>query len=312
MAEDYYKILGIERTASKEELQKAYRKLARKYHPDMNPDDKSAQEKFKRVQEAYDVLSDEKKREAYDRFGPDFANMMGGGAGQAGAHPFTGVDLEQIFGGASGGSNPFADLFGGFAGAEDARARRGSRNRGRRSGEDLQSQVEIPFNIAVTGGQWELSLTRNGQTDAITIRIPPGVESGSKIRLRGQGAPGRGGAAAGDLLLIVQVQPHRFFTRRGSDLELKLPITIGEAALGAKVDVPTPDGAVSLTIPRGVSSGKRLRIRGQGVRKRDGTVGDLYVELQIRLPAQMDEQSRDLLVEFERRNPLEPRDDLQW
>ena len=320
MADDYYKALEVSRTASPEEIQKAYRKLARKYHPDMNPDDAAAKKKFQQVQKAYDVLNDPEKRKLYDQFGPSFENMAaGGGAGPGGGGgPFP-FDIEQIFGGRGGGGGApggggfqfegdLGDIFQQFTG--------GGRGRGRRHaaparGSDLSAEVTIPFNTAVMGGFREISLQRGGKYETIQIKIPPGVDTGKKIRLRGRGEPGPSGES-GDLIVTIDVAPHPHFKRQGQNLELRLPVTIGEAALGSTVDVPTPGGVVSLKIPPNSSSGRRLRVKGQGVRAASGEAGDLYVELQIKLPESLDDAARDAIARIEQQYTGRIRDGLAW
>lgn len=324
MAEDYYKALDVSRTASPEEIQKAYRKLARKYHPDMNPDDAAAKKKFQQIQKAYDVLNDPEKRKLYDQFGPAFENMGAGGgggpdgaAGGAGPFPF---DIEQIFGGRGGGGagpggggfqfeGDLGDIFQHFTGG-------GGRGRGRRHapptrGSDLSAEVTIPFNTAVMGGYREISIQRAGKFETIQIKVPAGVDSGKKIRLRGRGEPGAGGES-GDLIVTINVAPHPHFRRQGHNLELRLPVTLGEAALGSTVDVPTPGGIVSLKIPPNSSSGRRLRVKGQGVRSATGEAGDLYVELQIKLPASLDQTARDAVATIEQEYKGAVRDGLAW
>jgi DnaJ-class molecular chaperone len=327
MAEDYYKILGVSRTASAEEIQKAYRKLAAKCHPDMNPDDKQAKNRFQELQKAYEIIGDPEKRKMYDQFGPGFEQMggpRGGQGGPGGANPFEGMDFEQVFRG-GGGGQPFS--FGGgdlndilkqfMGGAGGAGAAPGGSGGGRRRrtqaarGNDLEATAEISFNTAILGGSVDLRLNREGKTEEVTVKIPPGVESGKKIRLRGQGMPGANGAA-GDLLVTLEVLPHPHFKRHGDNLELKLPVTLSEAALGAKVDVPTPAGVVTLKIPAGCSSGKRLRIKGQGVKRSDGGSGDLFVELHIKLPDHIDAASEELIRKLDSLHPLAPRAGLAW
>ncbi len=281
MAKDYYALLGVKRSASDDEIQRAYRELARKYHPDLNPDDRAAQQKFKDVQQAHDVLSNPEKRRAYDQFGPEFE--------RAGGHPFTGgggpgggatFDFEQLFGGA-GGMN-FGDFFQQMGGGPSPGG--GSRRQQRPSkGQDLTAELTVPFNTAVLGGEASISMRRGGKSDAITVKIPPGMESGKKMRLRGQGEEGHGGKP-GDLIVEVTVAPHPYFRRRGQNLELTLPVSVGEAMSGATIDIPTPGGTVSLKIPAGSSSGRRLRVKGQGVQNKSSSSGDLFVELQIKLP----------------------------
>lgn len=315
MAEDLYQILGVSRDASKEEIKKAHRKLALKYHPDKNPDDKVAREKFKRIQEAYDVLSDEEKRAAYDRYGADFEKIRSTGY-QPGAAGFEGLDLEQIFGGRGGHtqfegfSDFFEQLMGGGGGAgRGRRAPGGARRRGPappQRGANVRHELEIPLQTAVTGGKTEFYLNN----EKIAVTIPPGVDNGSKIRLRERGQPSPNGGPPGDLILIIKVSEHPYFRRHGRNLELTLPITLGEAMLGAKVDVPTPAGTVTMTVPAGSSSGKRLRLKGQGVKQQDGSAGDLLVTLQIHLPHVVDDASQELIKKFEQTNPLSPRRDL--
>lgn len=296
MAKDYYQTLEVSKTASAEEIQKAYRRLARKYHPDLNPDDKSAQQKFKDIQHAYDVLNDPEKRKMYDQFGPDFERMGGGGA-HPGGNPFQGGGFEQVFGagGPGGGFGfNFEDLFqqfGGGGGAAKGRPRgKGGAARQPAKGEDLRIQFTVPFNTAVLGGTASIQVDRGGKQESIQIRIPPGVDSGSKMRLRGQGNPGMGGEN-GDLIVELTVASHPHFQRNGNNLEVRLPITLSEAVSGATIDVPTPAGTVALKVPAGSSSGQKLRVKGQGVRDSKGNVGDLYVELQIKLPSKLRDPS---------------------
>jgi curved DNA-binding protein len=313
MSEDYYQILGVERSASANEIQKAYRSLARKYHPDLNPNDKKAQEKFKQVQQAYDVLNDADKRKKYDQFGSAFEQM---GAGGAGGPQFSDVDFSQFFGGGAGGPIPggFENLFRQFTGGgATAGARRGKR-RGPNRGQDVEAEIEIPFNVAITGGSWEVGLQRpTGRTETIAIRIPAGIDDGKQMRVRGKGetSPDPDGPA-GDLLLSVRVAPHPFFKRRGLDLEVQVPVSFAEAALGAKVDVPTPHGMITLSVPPGTSSGKRLRVRGHGVKIPNNEAGDLYAEIQIVLHGKFEEDEAQRIRAIDQAHPFEPRKQLKW
>jgi DnaJ-class molecular chaperone len=313
MAEDYYKILEIPRTATPEQVQKAYRKLARKYHPDMNPDDRAAKEKFQKVQQAYDVLNDAQKRQMYDQFGSDFESMGGAGPGGGwraaqGGGGFQDVDFSQLFGQAGGGGG-FEDIFRQFAGG--GRGRR--RQTASRPGADVKHDLHIPFNTSITGGEAQLSMRRHtGKLENISVKIPAGIEDGKKIRLRGQGEPSPTGGRSGDLLIIVHVAKHPYYTRRGNDLEVSVPITLAEAALGAKIDVPTPKGEITLTIPPGTSSGKRLRLKGMGVPTSSGGHGDLYAEMQVVLPENWSDQDRAAIRELDDRHPLQPRANLRW
>jgi DnaJ-class molecular chaperone len=316
MAKDHYAALGVSRTASQEEIQKAYRNMARKYHPDMNPDDASAKNKFQEVQAAYEVLSDPEKRKRYDQFGADFESI-GAGGGPRGwryttstgpqTYPF---DLDDLFGGGQnveGGGN-FSDLFKQFS-----RGRGGRREARAARGNDLRHELTVPFNTAVLGGEAALTLRRqNGEVETIRVKIPTGIDDGKKIRLRGQGEPGIGDAPAGDILLTIRVSPHPHFRRAGNRLDVRVPITLAEAAQGAKVDVPTPLGTISLTVPPNTSSGKRLRIKGHGVRPANQPPGDLFAEIQIVLPDGLSDEERRQLADISNRYPQSPRADLRW
>ena len=312
MAEDLYQTLGVGRDASKDEIKKAHRKLALKYHPDKNPDDKGASDKFKRAQEAYDVLSDDEKRAAYDRYGADFEKIRSSGY-QPGTGGFDGLDLDQVFGGGRGGrggggqtqfdgfSDFFEQMMGGGRGA-------GGRQRQAppQKGGNTRHELEIPLQTAVQGGKTEFYLN----DEKISLNIPAGVETGAKIRLRDRGQPSPNGGPNGDLILLIKVSDHPCFRRNGRNLELNLPVSLGEAVLGSKIDIPTPAGTVALSIPANSSSGRRLRLKGQGVKHRDGSAGDLFVILQIEVPKETDEESRNLIEQFENRNPVILREDL--
>ena len=313
MAEDLYQILGVSRDASKDEIKKAHRKLALKYHPDKNPDDKVASEKFKRAQEAYDVLSDDEKRPAYDRYGADFEKIRSSGY-QPGTEGFEGLDLDQMFGGGRGGRgggggqtqfDGFSDFFEQMMGGG-----RGSGGHQRQSppqkGGNTRHELEIPLQTAVQGGKTEFYLNN----EKLSVNIPAGVETGSKIRLRDRGQPSPNGGPSGDLILLIKVSDHPHFRRSGRNLELNLPVSIGEALLGSKIDIPTPSGTVALSIPANSSSGRRLRLKGQGVKQRDGSSGDLYVVVQIEVPKATDEESQKLIEQFETQNPLALREGL--
>jgi DnaJ-class molecular chaperone len=326
MSEDYYKVLGVSRGATAEEIQKSYRKLAKKYHPDANPDDKTAQKKFKEVQHAYDVLGDEKKRKLYDQFGPEFENVAKGGGPQWSSQVPPGYqdfDFSQAFGGGrSGGEGVPPDLEellrqftgGGGGGFEfgGAQPRRRGRRAAAQPGADVLHEVEIPFRTAVMGGEVNLRIHRNGKAETLAVKIPAGIDDGKTIRLRGQGEPSPNGGPAGDLLVTVRVANHPSFRRDGLDLIVKVPVTLAEAALGGKVDVPTPHGEIALKIPPGTSSGTRLRAKGQGIRKSDGSVGDLYAEILIDIPKNIDDESADLIRKLDSRLRQNPRADLAW
>lgn len=327
MSEDYYATLGVGRSASSEELQKAYRKLARKYHPDMNPDDKAAQKKFKEVQQAYDVLSDEKKRKLYDQFGPAYEQLAQGGGPHSGGVPpdFGGFDFRQAFGGGGGGGGEagwppeLQDLLRQFTSGAAPGPQPTGRRRGRRAppqpGADLRHDVEVPFRTAVTGGEVNLRLVRPGQkAETLAVKVPAGIEDGKTIRLRGQGEPSPNGGPNGDLLITVRIAPHSHYRRDGLDLIARVPVTLAEAALGAKVDVPTPQGVITLKVPPGTSSGTRLRAKGQGIKKSDDSTGDLYAEILITIPKTIDDDSAELIRQFDGRQKKQrnPRADLEW
>ncbi|XZE52313.1 DnaJ C-terminal domain-containing protein [Planctomycetaceae bacterium SH139] len=320
MPEDLYQVLGVGRQASQEDIQKAYRKLARKFHPDMNPDDNKAKERFQRVQEAYDVLSDSEKRAGYDRYGADFEKIRSSGWNPqaAGGGAFEGVDLEQIFGGRGGRGGGGGGFEGGFADFFEQLmgARGGGPGGGRgpgpggraapRQGANLQHELSLPLRTAVTGGKHEFVIQRPSGNETISVTIPPGVHDGAKIRLRGKGQASPTGHEAGDLILVLKVLPHEWFQRIGQNLKLSLPITLSEAALGAKVDVPTPSGTITLTIPPASSGGRRLRVKGQGVPSRDGSTGDLLVDLVIKLPEHFEPEDEAAIRTIEQRyaNPV--------
>jgi curved DNA-binding protein len=314
MAKDYYEALGVSRTASENEIKSAYRKLARQYHPDRNPGDKSAAERFKEVQQAYDVLGDKKKREQYDQFGPGFEHMGAGpgGPGGPGGFHWTGgpgqyqnVDpemfqsiFEQMMGGAGG-------FPGGFTAS--SQGRKGARGKGRRPfsepPHDVEQELEVDFMTAAKGGT--IDVIRQADRNRLSVDIPAGIGDGKKLRLRGQGKAG------GDLYVTIRIRPHKYFRREGHNIILEVPLTVSEAGMGMKVDVPTLSGTVTLTIPPGTSSHQRLRIRGMGLPAGAGK-GDQYCEIKIVMPKTVDDRSKELLQEFAKHNQLNPRAQLGW
>jgi len=325
MSEDLYQTLGVNRQSDKDEIQKAYRKLARKYHPDMNLNDDKARDKFKRVQEAYDVLSDPEKRAAYDRYGADFEKIRSSGfnpaAAGAGGASFEGLDLEQIFGGARGGGgfqNGFSDFFEQLMGAGAAGGGRpgGGARRTRAAqptpGENIRYELRIPLKKSLVGGQHEFYLPGDGGRQKIAISVPPGIESGSKMRLRGKGYASASGGPAGDLILVILVDDHPLIRRQGNNLMVTLPVTFSEATLGAKVEVPTPKGTLMVTVPAGSSGGRRLRLKGQGIATATGPAGDILIELQIALPDKIEEAAKTLIEQFDQMHPMTPRTQLAW
>lgn len=329
MSEDFYKVLGINRNASAPEITKAYRDAARKYHPDMNPDDKTAKEKFQKIQEAYDVLNDPEKRELYDRYGSSFETMGAGGPGPSGSRRgrpggggagpqpgFEDFDFSQIFGDRYSPESAagFEDIFRQFGGGDPNTASGArSRRRGRKSkGADLTHTLSIPFRASIVGESVTLTVDRGGDhTETINVKIPAGIEDGKQIRLRGQGEQVPGGTP-GDLLITVNVTPHPRFTRHGNNLEVHLPVTLSEAAAGGKIDLPTPHGTIALKIPPGTSSGKRLRVKGHGVRPKSGEPGDLFAVVEIVLPPNLTAEEQAWLAQLAEKHPLNPRVDLKW
>ncbi len=388
---EYYETLGVPRTATTDEIRKAYRKLARKYHPDLNPGDKSSEDRFKNVQEAYDVLSDPKKRPMYDQFGFYSENGFTGagpGAGGPQSHgqqpnmDFSGFDFSDVFSGAAGGAgagagggrrNPeaggfrdiFSQFFGGKGGAPPPEPEKGN---------DLEYVMNIDFWQAIKGTQTRLNITRyevcetchgsgasgagevtcpqckgTGQvsqmagamrfnltcprcggtgklknacptcggdgrvshTETVEVRIPPGARNGSRLRVPGKGNAGAMGGAAGDLYITTKVEEHPFFHREGDDIEIQAPVAVWEAALGAKIEVPTIDGRSLLKIPQGAKNGQKFRLREKGVpNSRTGQRGDQIVEVAIQAPEPRDERTKELLREMATLHPEDPRAEM--
>jgi len=347
-SKDYYETLGVKRGASDDDIKKSYRKLARKFHPDLNPGDKSAEEQFKLLQEAYDVLSNADDRKLYDQYGDNWRAVKAGagppppgweagqGAGRSartgggGAPGFDFGDFDfsgfrPSSGGGAGGFDIFEEMFRGGAGR--GRGRRGGRGR------DVEAELELSLDDAHRGGRHTIQLqtaqvcpTCNGTGEVdgrvcdtcggagevlrpktIEVNIPAGVRDGSTVRLAGQGGAGSNGNEAGDLYMRIRLRPHPRFTVKGDDLEVDLPIAPWEAVLGAKVDVPTIDGRVEVTIPSGAKGGQRLRLRGQGLNKRKGGRGDEYARLRIVVPADVSPEERQAYEELKRVSRFEPR-----
>ena len=309
---DLYQILGVARDASEDVIRKAYRKLARRHHPDVNPNDKAAEDKFKEISHAYSVLSDADKRRAYDEFGevsleggfdPEAARRSReafgarfGGGGRPGVGDAEGFAFEGLDG-------LFSDLF----------SRRGG---GRGRGADVEAELELDFMDAARGAEQRLTLARpqpdgSLRQETVTVRIPPGVADGGRLRIPGKGGPGAGGGPAGDLHARIRVRPHRFFRRDGRDLLLDVDVSVREATLGAKVEVPTLDGRVTLAIPPGTDSGTKLRVRGKGIPSPSGGApGDLYAVVQIRVPRDPGPRERELLEELAKNDPPDLRKEL--
>ena len=314
---DFYKVLGVSRDASPEEIKKAYRQLAKELHPDRNPDNKEAEERFKDVSGAYSVISDEEKRKLYDEFGEmglrDGFDPEAYNASRQGVGGFGGFDFGDIFGAAARGGGGRAghvefdlgDLFGG------AGPGRGAYVRAPQRGADLRSEVTVDFRDAVLGCTRELSLRGPEGERTLKVRIPAGVRNEGKIRLRGQGGLGIHGGPAGDLVLEVKVPKHPYFSIRGKQLHVKVPVTPLEAYSGAKVSVPTPEGSVQLSIPAGSQNGSKLRLRGKGIQKKGKPRGDLIAHLEIVLPEGHSEEVDEALKTVQDAFGEDPRKGLE-
>ncbi|KPK83762.1 MAG: hypothetical protein AMJ81_07425 [Phycisphaerae bacterium SM23_33] len=317
---DYYEILGVSRSATPEEIKSAYRRSARKLHPDVNKA-KDAAERFKEATAAYEVLSDPQKRRMYDQFGhvgppgADFARAAGGRGGRVytwssrgGQGPFGGAvpfDFEELFSASPFSGMSLKDLLAALGG----RGRAGRRTRrAAQPAQDMEYPITLDFMQAVRGTTTRLELRRDdGSAEQIDVKIPPGVRQGSKVRVRGKGLAG------GDLYIITRVRDHPYFRRDGTDIYLDLPISVGEAASGCEVTVPTVDGPAKLKVPPGTSGGTRLRLRERGVADPKGQArGHQYVVIKIVLPRQISEQGRRLLGEFDKTDPANPRKDVPW
>jgi curved DNA-binding protein len=331
--QDYYALLGVPKTATEKEIRSAYRKLARQHHPDVNPGNSEAEAKFKRINEAYEVLSDPEKRKKYDQLGSrwkeyesyeraqaaaaaagqqqqppfDWRDFASQGAGAAGGGPGGGRyseyrsvspdDLQDLF----GDDQPFSDFFGTFFGGDTGGRRRAPRPR---AGSDLEYPVEVTLEEAFRGATRVLQLQLpDGQTRRLEVKIPPGVTDGSRIRIAGQGSPGRAGGQPGDVYLVTTVLPHPRFEREGDDLRTKVTAPLATFVLGGEVQIPTPDGRrLALKIPAGTQDGRVFRLRGQGMPHlgRPDRRGDLHAEVHVRLPVHLSGRQRELLEEFAR------------
>jgi DnaJ-class molecular chaperone len=340
---DYYETLGVGRSVPANEIKTAYRKLARKFHPDLNPGDRAAEERFKELQEAYDVLSNDENRKLYDQYGENWkAVKQGGGppppAGEGaraarGPTP-DGVNYENFdFGSFSGagGFDIFEDMFSGARGPGSARAGRGRRST---RGQDVEAELELSLEEAHQGGRRTLQMqvaevcpTCNGtgvvnenktcptcgglgqvlKPKTLEVKIPAGVRDGSTVRLPGQGGAGLNGSQPGDLYLHIRLRPHGKFTARGDDVDVELAVSPWEAVLGTRVEVPTIDGQVEMTIPAGAQNGQRLRLKGQGLSKRRGGRGDEFVRLKVVAPKAPSQEERSLYEELRDVSNFDPR-----
>ena len=359
--EDYYSVLGVSRGADEAEIKKAYRRMARKNHPDVNPGDKAAEERFKNIQEAYDVLSDPKKRTIYDQYGFYSDNIREQPGGDTYGFNFSGMDFD------GGGQSSFRDIFSEILGGAGH-----GRTHGPAKGEDIEQLLNISFVESIRGLTTPINLSRRGSCsvcggtgqdraaeqracaqcqgtgqesrgrgfmrfsgvcrtcggtgktgprckschgsggvtveETITVRVPPGVANGYRMRVSGKGNAGHSGGPQGDLYLRIAVRPHEFFQREGNDILCSVPITITEAALGAKIEVPSIDGTTQLKIPPGTQSGQKFRLRGKGAPSpRDDSQGSQIVEVRVVTPNVADERSKEILMELARLNPENPR-----
>ncbi|HZO65149.1 MAG: DnaJ C-terminal domain-containing protein [Kribbellaceae bacterium] len=309
---DFYEVLGVKRDAAPDEIQRAYRKLARTYHPDINKDPQ-AENRFKEVSEAYDVLSDPEQRKRYDAFGHDFrrvppdvdpetwarAQRAGAGAGaRAGPGSYGGGGQRVWF---DEGDIDIEDLFGGIFGA------RGRGRWGPIRGADQEVELELSVEDAYHGVHRWLSVSGPDGTRSIEVTIPPGVTDGQRIRLSGQGGEGTGGSAAGDLYLVVRIAPHPRYRVEGRDIYVELPVTAWEAALGARVALDTPGGEAKVRVPSLTSSGRRLRLRGRGMPGPGGLNGDLYAEVRIVMPDRLTDEERRLFEQLASTSTFDPR-----
>ncbi|HUB96691.1 MAG TPA: DnaJ C-terminal domain-containing protein [Stellaceae bacterium] len=297
MARNPYDVLGVSKDADLEAIRTAYRKLAKRNHPDLNPGNKEAEARFKEIASAYDLLSDKDKRARFDRGEidetgaerpPPQQTWRGFAEGAPGEKYETQIDPEDL-----------ETLFGMFGGE-----RRGQRGNFRMRGPDHHFVLALDFLDAVNGGVKRLDLPQGRTLD---VTVPAGVEDGQVLRLKGQGGAGIGGGPQGDALVEIRITPHKLFRRDGNDIHIELPVTLGEAVLGGRVSVPTPSGAVMMTVPAGSNTGRVLRVRGKGVKKTDGAAGDEYVTLKVVLPEGGNAELADFLRGWAEKHPYDPR-----
>lgn len=347
MAErDYYEVLGVPRTATPDQIKSAYRKLAKKFHPDRNPGDKSAESKFKEVQAAYEVLSDPQQRQQYDTFGytgpRSGAGPQSWRSGPAHEHVYTWrngggpdipvenlEDLFQVFAGQGGmggfgggrGGGAAEGIFEQFFGGRQRRGGRGRHGRApepdesaQTAGQDVEHPINLTFEQAIHGTTLDLQLTpAGGRPEMVRVKIPAGVSEGQRVRVRGKGGPSPRGQVSGDLFIVCHIQPHPFFRRMGLDIYLELPLTVGEAVLGTKVEIPTVDGKTVLTVPAGTPSGSKLRLKGQGVKPPgDKPPGDFYAVIRIVPPKSLNPRLRELYEQIRMAGEDSPRQGLGW
>jgi len=292
---DYYKALGIDKKATPEEIKKAFRKLAVKYHPDRNPNDKAAEDKFKEINEAYAVLSDPKKKEEYDTFGSSGFHKQ-----YSQEDIFRGFDFSNVYRdmGAGGGEDIFSRLFGGGFGRG---AGRGGFRGGPQRGGDLEMEVDIAFREAAQGAEKQIAFRRSGQREELKIKIPAGVDNGSKIRIAGKGGQGEGGGPDGDLFLIIRVLPDPVFSREGGDLFVDRSIPFSAACLGTTLDVPTLEGDKRIKVPAGMQPGTKIRLKGCGIEPLGSNAkGDLYVKVAVHVPETLNAGQKKVVEDLEK------------
>lgn len=327
---DYYEVLEVPRSASSEDIKKAYRKLARKHHPDLNRNDPGAEGRFKEVQGAYDVLVDDKKREAYNQFGhagDDSVNpartAAAAAASDRGPADYRYAQREPADAGAEFGDIDMGDLFENLMGRQHGRPsgrsgqspfQRPTAAPEQMRGADLAHNLTLSFLDAVRGTTVDLRFAGSGRAgdETIAVHIPPGVDDGSKIRVRGKGHLSPIGGSRGDLIITTHVTPHPYFRRQGHDILLDLPISAAEAANGATISVPTLDGRVDLRVPSGIGSGKKLRIKSHGITQRDGSRGDQYCRILIQLPPDLADDEKAQLTAMEAKHLFNPRTNVAW
>lgn len=291
MAKDYYAVLGVPKDATADAIKKAYRKLALKFHPDKNPGDKKAEEKFKEITEAYAVLSDPEKRKQYDSFG------------ESGFHQrfsqediYRNFDVGDIFREFGFGTDDiFAHIFGGTAGRGRASFYGGGRPRAALKGQDYAMRLSIPLRLAVTGGERRVDLRHDGRIEHLQVRIPAGIEAGQKLRVAGKGGESPSGGPPGDLFLEIEVEHDPLFSREGDNLYVKVQVPFSGACLGTSVDVPTLEGSKRVKVPAGMAGGGKIRLKGFGVPNRSGSRGDLYAVVEVTVPARLTPRQKDLL-----------------
>ena len=293
---DYYKALGVDKSASGEDIKKAFRKLAVKYHPDRNPNDKAAEDKFKDINEAYAVLSDPKKKDEYDTYGSSGFHKQ-----YSQEDIFRGFDFGNAYKdmGAGGAEDIFSRLFGGSFARGGAR---GGFRAGPQRGGDLEMEVEISFRDAAQGSEKQIAFRRSGQREELKIKIPAGVDNGSKIRITGKGGQGEGGGPDGDLFLIMRVLPDQLFTRDGGDLFVDRTIPFSSACLGTSLDVPTLESDKRIKVPAGIQPGTKIRLKGCGIKPLGSNAkGDLYVRISVHVPETLNAGQQKLVEELSKK-----------